>query len=69
MAQAQIMYCNNPLSLTDFNSFYTGNLSSKDLAFSRFSAFGQFTWAATPLLNTSISAMSILRSTSRYSTN
>lgn len=57
MAQAQIMYCNNPLSLTDFNSFYTGNLSSKDLAFSRFSAFGQFTWAATPLLNTSISAM------------
>jgi hypothetical protein len=57
MAQAQIMYCNNPLSLTDFNSFYTGNLSSKDLAFSRFSAFGQFTWAATPLLNTSISGM------------
>lgn len=57
MAQVQVMYCNNPLSLTDFNSFYTGNLSSKDLAFSRFSAFGQFTWAATPLLNTSISAM------------
>jgi len=52
-----VMYCNNPLSLTDFNSFYIGNLSSKDLAFSRFSAFGQFTWAATPLLNTSISAM------------
>ncbi len=57
MAQVQVMYCNNPLSLTDFNSFYIGNLSSKDLAFSRFSAFGQFTWAATPLLNTSISAM------------
>ncbi len=57
MAQVQLMYCNNPLSLTDFNSFYIGNLSSKDLAFSRFSAFGQFTWAATPLLNTSISAM------------
>ena len=57
MAQVQLMYCNNPLSLTDFNSFYTGNLSSKDLAFSRFSAFGQFTWAATPLLNTSVSAM------------
>ncbi len=57
MAQVQIMYCNLPLKLTNFNSFYTGNLSPKDLAFSRFSAFGQFTWAATPLLNTGISAM------------
>ena len=57
MMQVQFMYCNNPLDLTDFNSFYTGNLSSKDLAFSRFSAFGQFTLAATPLLNLSLSAM------------
>jgi hypothetical protein len=57
MAQLQVMYCNSPLKLTNFNSFYSGNLSPKDLAFSRFSAFGQFTWAATPLLNTGISAM------------
>lgn len=57
MMQVQFMYCNNPLDLTDFNSFYTGNLSSKDLAFSRFSAFGQFTLAATPLLNLGLSAM------------
>jgi hypothetical protein len=57
MGQLQLMYSNNPLKLTSFDSFYSGNLSSKDLAFSRFSAFGQFTWAATPLLNTSISAM------------
>jgi hypothetical protein len=57
MAQVQFMYCNNPLVLNDFNSFYSGNLSSKDLAFSRFSAFGQFTWAVTPLLNLSVSAM------------
>jgi hypothetical protein len=57
IAQIQFMYCNNPLLLTDFNSFYSGNLSSKDLAFSRFSAFGQYTWAATPLLYTGISAM------------
>jgi hypothetical protein len=57
MAQVQIMYCNNPLVLNDFNSFYSGNLSSKDLAFSRFSAFGQFRWAVTPLLNLTISAM------------
>ena len=57
MAQIQIMYCNVPLRLTDFNSFYSGNMSSKDLAFSRFSAFGQFTWAATPLVNATISGM------------
>ena len=57
MAQVQVMYCNKPLNLTDFNSFYMGNLSSKDLAFSRFSAFGQFSLAASPLLNLSLSAM------------
>ncbi len=51
------MYCNNPLELNNFDSFYSGNLSSKDLAFSKFSAFGQFTWAATPLLNLTLSAM------------
>ncbi len=39
MAQIQVMYCNNPLSLDNFNSFYSGNLSSKDLAFSRVFSF------------------------------
>ncbi len=57
MAQVQVMYCNNPLELNNFNSFYSGNLSAKDLAFSRFSAFGSFTWAASPLLNLTFSAM------------
>jgi hypothetical protein len=57
MAQVQLMYCNNPLNLQDFTSLYTGNLSAKDLAFSEFTAFGQFTWAATPLLNIGVSAM------------
>jgi hypothetical protein len=57
IAQIQIMYCNNPLKLTNISSFYTGNLSAKDLAFSEFTAFGQFTWAATPLMNIGISAM------------
>ena len=57
MAQVQVMYCNNPLELSSFNSFYSGNLSSKDLAFSRFSAFGQFSIPANPLLNLSLSAM------------
>ncbi len=55
--QLQLMYCNKPLELNDFVSFYSGNLSSKDLAFSEFSAFGQFTWSVNPLLNISISAM------------
>ena len=57
MLQFQLMYCNNPLDLKNFTSLYTGNLSAKDLAFSELSAFGQFIWAATPLLNLSLSAM------------
>jgi hypothetical protein len=57
IAQIQLMYCNNPLKLANISSFYTGNLSAKDLAFSEFTAFGQFTWAATPLMNIGISAM------------
>jgi len=57
IAQVQFMYCNNPLELNNFSSFYSGNLSAKDLAFSEFSTFGQFTWAATPLINIGLSAM------------
>lgn len=57
MFQVQIMYCNNPLKLNNLTSFYSGNLSAKELAYSRFSAFGQFTWAVTPLLNPGISAI------------
>jgi hypothetical protein len=56
-AQVQLMYSNKPLILNDFNNFYSGNLSSKNLAFSRFSAFSQFTWAVSPLLNMTVSAM------------
>ncbi len=57
MAQIQLMYCNNPLDLNNFTNLYAGNLSAKDLAFSKFSAFGQFTWAASPLWKISLSAM------------
>lgn len=56
-AQFQVMYCNKPLELTSFNSLYSGNLSTKDLAFSRFSAFGLYSYAVTPLFNLSVSAM------------
>lgn len=57
MVQLQIMYCNNPLELSGFTGLYTSNLSAKDLAFSEFTAFGQFTWAAAPLLNLTLSGM------------
>ncbi|MDX9695364.1 MAG: hypothetical protein RBT49_06200 [Bacteroidales bacterium] len=57
MVQVQLMYCNNPLSDFDFTSFYSGNLSTKNIAFSEFSAFGQFTWALSPLFNATIAGM------------
>jgi hypothetical protein len=56
-AQVQFMYCNSPLELTGFNSLYSGSLSTKDLAFSRFSTYGQYSYPVTPLLNLSLSAM------------
>jgi len=55
--QIQVMYSSRPVDLYDFNLFYSGTLSAKDLAFSKFTAFGNFTWAITPLLNTGISVM------------
>jgi hypothetical protein len=57
MAQIQIMYCNNPVPVTDFGSFYMGTLSAKELAFSEFTAFGQFSWAMTPLARLGLAGM------------
>jgi hypothetical protein len=57
MAQFQVMYCNNTPNISGFSTIYSGNLTTKDLAFSRFSAFGQFTYPVTPLLNLTLSAM------------
>jgi hypothetical protein len=57
MAQVQLMYCNNPLDLNSIGSLYSRNFTAKDLAFSRFSAFGQFTWAAAPLFNLTLAGM------------
>jgi hypothetical protein len=57
MVQVQVMYCNNPVKMSSLSSLYLGNLSTKDLAFSRFSAFGQYSYPLTPLLNLSLSAM------------
>lgn len=57
LAQIQLMFCNNPVEPEDFSEFYFGTLSAKELAFSKFTAFGQFTWPVTPLFNASLSAM------------
>lgn len=56
-AMIQVMYCNHPPELNDFSGLYYGTLSAKDLAFSKFTAFGQYTRAATDLLNIGVSAM------------
>ena len=57
MVQGQVMYCNNPADLDNFGSLYFGTISTKDLAFSKFSAFGLYSYPVTPLLNISLSAM------------
>jgi hypothetical protein len=57
MAQAQIMLCNNPVDPAGFSEFYYGTLSARQLAFSKFTAFGQFTWPVTSLFNATLSAM------------
>ena len=56
-AQMQVMYCNNPIDITGISTLYSENITTKDLAFSRFTAFGQFSYPVTPLLNLSVSAM------------
>ena len=57
MAQLQVMYCNEPVDWANELFFQSGSLNAKELAFSTFSAFGQFTWTLTPLFNLSASAM------------
>ena len=57
MVQVQVMYCNNPVRSFGFRIFYIGTMSTKDLAFSKFSAFGHYSYPVTPLLNISLSAM------------
>ncbi|MCE5345961.1 MAG: hypothetical protein LLG13_06700 [Bacteroidales bacterium] len=57
MAQIQVMYCNNPPDLGSLSSLYSGTMSTKDLAFSRFTSFGQFSYPVTPLFNASLSVM------------
>jgi hypothetical protein len=57
MLQIQFMYCNNPTNYDNFLSFYSGSLSTKELAFSKFTPFGLFSYTVTPLLTLSVSGM------------
>jgi hypothetical protein len=57
MAQFQVMYASSPLEPENFLNFYYGSISAKSIAYSEFSAMGQFTWAVTPLMNLGLSAM------------
>ena len=57
MLQLQAMYCNRPVTFDNFNSFYSGKLSAKDLAFSEFSMFGSATIPVSPLFKINLAAM------------
>jgi hypothetical protein len=51
------MYSSNPLDPGSFTELYEGSLSARQLAFSEFSAAGQFTYSPLPLLNLSLSGI------------
>lgn len=53
----QVMYSSNPLDPGNFTELYEGSLSAMQLAFSEFSAAGQFTYSPLPLLNLSLSGI------------
>ena len=57
MAQMQVMYCNNPADVLTFGSIYKGTMSTKEIAFSHFSAFGMYSYPVTPLFYISLAAM------------
>ena len=56
-AVSQVMYCNNPLELSDFGELYGGGLTASQLAFSEFTIMGQLTWMPMPLLSLSAAAI------------
>jgi hypothetical protein len=57
IAQFQVMYCNNPFGMGSFTSLYNATMTTKELAFSKFTAFGSFTYPLTPLFNLTFSTM------------
>jgi hypothetical protein len=57
LAQFQAMVCNNPVNFGNFGSILTENMTAKDLAFSKFTAFAAWSYPVTPLFTTGLSAM------------
>lgn len=57
MVQVQLMACNNPVDFSNFNALYSKNMSVKDLAFSKFSAFALYSYPVTPLFTMALSTM------------
>jgi hypothetical protein len=59
MVQCEVLFNNSAPKQSDFsiNSFYTTNLSAKNLWFSRFAAFASLAYPISPLVNVSLSAM------------
>jgi hypothetical protein len=56
-ALVQMMYSNNPFVLDTFTELYKGAITANQLAFSEFSAIGQFSYTPVPLLKISLSAI------------
>jgi hypothetical protein len=56
-AQVQFMLASNPFRFTGLTTLYTGKISVKQLAFSKFTAFGGYSYPVTPLLTAGISGM------------
>lgn len=57
MLQLQVMFCNDPVDYSPSLLLYSGSLSTKQLAFSKFTPFALYSYPVTPLLNLSISGM------------
>ncbi|HOS71536.1 MAG TPA: hypothetical protein PLZ75_03700 [Bacteroidales bacterium] len=57
VVQLQMMYCNDPQGPGTLTKLLASGLSARNLAFSKFTLFGQCVLAATPLLNTGLSSM------------
>lgn len=58
MLQGQVLFCNNPYEFAGVTGLYSSeNMSVKDLAFSKFSAFGSYSYPVTPLFTCTASVM------------
>jgi hypothetical protein len=57
MIQAQVMFCNKPFGIDAASLYSSRNMSVKDLAFSKFSAFASYSYPITPLFTAALSGM------------